>query len=144
MQLHRLCRIVTCALLSLTGGVSLAQESISPNKTEQRTDQRATDKKDFESDKLRRLPKSDESYATEVRGQPEKTFPVFNSEVRTGSLAERLGVHTASRTNGGVEEKLIYQTDGRPVSQVRTPYGTYCVRHRKPGELDALKKRLRV
>jgi hypothetical protein len=31
-----------------------------------------------------------------------------------------------------IEKKFAY--DGRPVSKVKTPYGTYCVRHPKAGE----------
>jgi hypothetical protein len=31
-----------------------------------------------------------------------------------------------------IEKKFAY--DGRPVSKVKTPYGTYCIRHPKAGE----------
>jgi len=31
-----------------------------------------------------------------------------------------------------IEKKFAY--DGRPVSKIKTPYGTYCVRHPKAGE----------
>lgn len=35
-----------------------------------------------------------------------------------------------------IEKKFAY--DGRPVSKVKTPYGTYCVRHPKAGEKPEL------
>jgi hypothetical protein len=35
-----------------------------------------------------------------------------------------------------IENKHTY--DDRPVSKVKTPYGTYCIRHRKAGELPEL------
>ncbi|MBR7745824.1 hypothetical protein [Undibacterium baiyunense] len=35
-----------------------------------------------------------------------------------------------------VEKKFAY--DGRPVSKIKTPYGTYCVRHPKAGEKPEL------
>jgi hypothetical protein len=42
-----------------------------------------------------------------------------------------------------IEKKFAY--DGRPVSKVKTPYGTYCVRHPKAGEkLDLSPPPLRV
>ena len=55
------------------------------------------------------------------------------------AFRQRLEKGRSNRTEGGIEEQRIYETDGRPVSQIKTPYGTYCVRHRKPGEPDHLK-----
>lgn len=37
-----------------------------------------------------------------------------------------------SREGVVIEKKFAY--DGRPVSKVKTPYGTYCIRHPKAGE----------
>ncbi|MBC3935188.1 hypothetical protein [Undibacterium rugosum] len=35
----------------------------------------------------------------------------------------------------GVKHELHIMGDGRPVSKIITPFGTYCIMHRKPGEL---------
>lgn len=35
----------------------------------------------------------------------------------------------------GVKHEVHIMGDGRPVSKVITPFGTYCIMHRKPGEL---------
>lgn len=55
------------------------------------------------------------------------------------AFRQQLEKGRSNRTEGGIEEQRVYETDGRPVSQIKTPYGTYCVRHRKPGEPDHLK-----
>ena len=34
----------------------------------------------------------------------------------------------------GVQVEQVHAFDGRPISKVTTPYGTYCLRHYKPGE----------
>jgi len=44
----------------------------------------------------------------------------------------------ASSPREGVRYENKFLFDGRPVSKVITPYGTYCIRHRKPGELPEL------
>jgi hypothetical protein len=44
----------------------------------------------------------------------------------------------ASRAHEGVRYEKKFLFDGRPVTKVVTPYGTYCVRHRKPGESPEL------
>jgi len=41
---------------------------------------------------------------------------------------------TVNRDATYVENKNLF--DGRPVSKVHTPFGTYCLQHRKPGERD--------
>ncbi|NDI86066.1 hypothetical protein [Undibacterium crateris] len=35
----------------------------------------------------------------------------------------------------GVKHEVHIMGDGRPVSKIITPFGTYCIMHRKPGEL---------
>jgi hypothetical protein len=44
----------------------------------------------------------------------------------------------ASSPREGVRYENKFLFDGRPVSKVITPYGTYCIRHYKPGELPEL------
>lgn len=45
---------------------------------------------------------------------------------------------SATTIREGMREEHRFQFDGRPVTKVITPYGTYCIRHRKPGELPEL------
>ena len=48
----------------------------------------------------------------------------FSNALADAALIQREGVI--------IEKKFAY--DGRPVSKIKTPYGTYCVRHPKAGE----------
>jgi hypothetical protein len=87
----------------------------------------------------RRLPVPDENTASATTTN-EGAAGIGNKAGKQAEIfRQQLEKSGSSRTSGGIEEKRIYETDGRPVSQVKTPYGTYCVRHRKPGEPDHLK-----
>lgn len=48
----------------------------------------------------------------------------FSNAMTAAALVQREGVI--------IEKKFAY--DGRPVSKIKTPYGTYCIRHPKAGE----------
>ncbi|MFZ6766441.1 hypothetical protein ACO0LM_05095 [Undibacterium sp. Di26W] len=49
-------------------------------------------------------------------------------------MGERIGLSgTVNRV--GVKHEVHILGDGRPVSKVITPFGTYCILHRKPGEI---------
>lgn len=52
----------------------------------------------------------------------------FSNAVADAAQIQREGVI--------IEKKFAY--DGRPVSKIKTPYGTYCVRHPKAGEKPEL------
>ena len=52
----------------------------------------------------------------------------FSNAVAAAAQIQRDGVQ--------IEKKYAY--DGRPVSKIKTPYGTYCIRHPKAGEKPEL------
>ncbi len=87
----------------------------------------------------RRLPVPDESSASAPAANEGASGSGNKAGKQSELFRQQLEKSASSRTSGGIEEKRIYETDGRPVSQIKTPYGTYCVRHRKPGEPDHLK-----
>lgn len=87
----------------------------------------------------RRLPVPDENTASATTVNEGAAGTSNKAGKQAEIFRQQLEKSGSFRTNGGIEEKRIYETDGRPVSQVKTPYGTYCVRHRKPGEPDHLK-----
>lgn len=72
--------------------------------------------------------------ARELNKEP----PVLAGATRKGSesvystLKDNLGAPQVNREGVRYEKKFLF--DGRPVSKVITPYGTYCIQHRKPGE----------
>lgn len=59
------------------------------------------------------------------------------SERKSGSISSQLnnqlGPALINREGVKYEKKFLF--DGRPVTKIITPYGTYCIRHRKPGDL---------
>jgi len=61
----------------------------------------------------------------------------FASKASTDPIAkmgERIALSgTVNRV--GVKHEVHILGDGRPVSKVITPFGTYCILHRKPGEI---------
>lgn len=72
-------------------------------------------KADFQEQEKRLKPKAD-------------PIKQFGNAVADAAQIPREGVK--------IENKHTY--DDRPVSKVKTPYGTYCIRHRKAGELPEL------
>lgn len=55
------------------------------------------------------------------------------SESISSQLNNQLGPALINREGVKYEKKFLF--DGRPVTKIITPYGTYCIRHRKPGDL---------
>ena len=49
-------------------------------------------------------------------------------------LGQKIAAAATTQREGYHEERLLLG-DGRPVTKVITPYGTYCILHRKPGEI---------
>lgn len=58
------------------------------------------------------------------------------SESISSQLNNQLGPALINREGVKYEKKFLF--DGRPVTKIITPYGTYCIRHRKPGDLPEL------
>ncbi len=57
-----------------------------------------------------------------------KAFQEFGEALEDASLVNHTGTNIVKR----------FAYDGRPVSKVITPFGTYCIRHPKPGEKPEL------
>lgn len=51
-------------------------------------------------------------------------YDAFHSSLSSQNFAKQ----------NGIQVKEVFAPDGRPISKVTTPFGTYCVRHYKPGE----------
>lgn len=51
-------------------------------------------------------------------------YKTFSSTIASTYVAQQ----------NGVQVEQVHAFDGRPISKVTTPYGTYCLRHYKPGE----------
>lgn len=49
-------------------------------------------------------------------------------------LGQKIAAAATTQREGYHEERVLLG-DGRPVTKVITPYGTYCILHRKPGEI---------
>jgi hypothetical protein len=52
-------------------------------------------------------------------------YDAFHSSLSSQNFAKQ----------NGIQVKEVFAPDGRPISKVTTPYGTYCVRHYKHGDL---------
>lgn len=133
-------RLIFLTLLIAISSVSVIP--VSAQQAKENNQKQATEEKNavqLLTPVQRRLPLPDEATASAPAAN-EGASGSGNKAVKQSEIfRQQLEKSASSRTNGGIEEKRIYETDGRPVSQVKTPYGTYCVRHRKPGEPDHLK-----
>lgn len=67
--------------------------------------------------------KQEKNFRPDSKSQSE-TMKKFSNAIVDAAQIQREGVI--------IEKKFAY--DGRPVSKIKTPYGTYCVRHPKAGE----------
>jgi hypothetical protein len=64
-------------------------------------------------------------------------FSIRPAESRYIVLQKKIA-ESATTIREGTREEHKFQSDGRPVTKVITPFGTYCIRHRKPGESPEL------
>ncbi len=68
--------------------------------------------------------KKDFAYRDQVSAkQPDAPMVKLSKAIAAASAVNRDGTH----------EETFILADGRPVSKITTPFGTYCILHRKPG-----------